>query len=107
MIEAAGLTKRYGATVAVQDLSFTIAPPGDRVPRAERCREIHHDAADPGPGRPGCRVGDGGRPAVRVVPMNVGDAIYTIRPEAHMLAPWAGFSVFCLSRWLRLPPGSS
>jgi ABC-2 type transport system ATP-binding protein len=26
MIEAAGLTKRYGATVAVQDLSFTIAP---------------------------------------------------------------------------------
>jgi ABC-2 type transport system ATP-binding protein len=26
MIEAAGLTKRYGATVAVKDLSFTIAP---------------------------------------------------------------------------------
>src|SRR6266581_1555473 len=26
MIEAAGLTKRYGAAVAVQDLSFTIAP---------------------------------------------------------------------------------
>src|SRR5579863_360102 len=26
MIEAAGLTKRYGAAVAVQDLSFTISP---------------------------------------------------------------------------------
>ena len=27
MIEATGLTKRYGATVAVDDLSFTV-PPG-------------------------------------------------------------------------------
>ena len=27
MIEAAGLTKRYGTTVAVDDLSFTV-PPG-------------------------------------------------------------------------------
>jgi hypothetical protein len=30
------------------------------------------------------------------LPMNAGDAIYTIRPEAHMLRPWAGFGVFCL-----------
>jgi hypothetical protein len=30
------------------------------------------------------------------LPMNAGDAIYTGRPEAHMLWPWAGFSVFCL-----------
>ena len=22
--------------------------------------------------------------------------IYTVRPEAHMLPPWAGFGVFCL-----------
>jgi hypothetical protein len=28
--------------------------------------------------------------------MNAGDAIYTGRPEAHMLWPWAGFGVFCL-----------
>ena len=30
------------------------------------------------------------------LPMNAGDAIYTVRPEAHMLQPWAGFGVFCL-----------
>jgi ABC-type taurine transport system ATPase subunit len=30
------------------------------------------------------------------LPMNAGDAIYTVRPEAHMLGPWAGFGVFCL-----------
>ena len=30
------------------------------------------------------------------LPMNAGDSIYTIRPEAHMLGPWAGFGVFCL-----------
>jgi len=30
------------------------------------------------------------------LPMNAGDAIYTGRPEAHMLWPWAGFGVFCL-----------
>ena len=30
------------------------------------------------------------------LPMNAGDTIYTVRPEAHMLQPWAGFGVFCL-----------
>jgi len=25
-----------------------------------------------------------------------GMAVYTVRPEAHMLQPWAGFGVFCL-----------
>jgi ABC-2 type transport system permease protein len=30
------------------------------------------------------------------LPMNAGDAVYTVRPEAHMLQPWAGFGVFCL-----------
>jgi len=30
------------------------------------------------------------------LPMNAGDALYTVRPEAHMLRPWAGFGVFCL-----------
>lgn len=29
-------------------------------------------------------------------PMNAGDSIYTVRPEAHMLGPWAGSGVFCL-----------
>ena len=32
----------------------------------------------------------------RYLPMNAGDAIYTVRPEPHMLQPWAGFGVFCL-----------
>jgi hypothetical protein len=30
------------------------------------------------------------------LPMNAGDAVYSVRPEAHMLQPWAGFGVFCL-----------
>jgi hypothetical protein len=30
------------------------------------------------------------------LPMNAGDTVYTVRPEAHMLQPWAGFGVFCL-----------
>ena len=30
------------------------------------------------------------------LPMNAGDAIYIVRPEAQMLQPWAGFGVFCL-----------
>ena len=30
------------------------------------------------------------------LPMNAGDTIYTVRHEAHMLRPWAGFGVFCL-----------
>jgi ABC-2 type transport system permease protein len=30
------------------------------------------------------------------LPMNAGDSIYTVRPEAHMLGPWTGFGVFCL-----------
>lgn len=34
--------------------------------------------------------------AGRYLPMNAGDAIYTVRPEAHMLAPWTGFGMFCL-----------
>ena len=32
----------------------------------------------------------------RYLPMNAGNTIYTVRPEAHMLGPWAGFGVFCL-----------
>src|SRR5207244_3109358 len=40
------------------------ARPGDRFPRAERRRQVHHDAADPRPGRAGFRVGHGRRPAV-------------------------------------------
>jgi hypothetical protein len=30
------------------------------------------------------------------LPMNAGDSIYTVRPEAHILGPWTGFGVFCL-----------
>jgi ABC-2 type transport system permease protein len=32
----------------------------------------------------------------RYLPMNAGDTIYTVRPQAHTLQPWAGFGVFCL-----------
>ena len=69
MIEARGLTKRYGATVAVEDLSFTV-PPGQVTGflGPERRRQVHHDAADPRPGRARLRVGHGQRPAVRGLP---------------------------------------
>jgi ABC-2 type transport system permease protein len=30
------------------------------------------------------------------LPMNAGGTIYIVRPEAHVLGPWAGFGVFCL-----------
>jgi ABC-2 type transport system permease protein len=39
------------------------------------------------------------------LPMNAGDAIYTVRPEAHMLQPWAGFGVFCLYAAVSLAVG--
>ncbi len=29
------------------------------------------------------------------LPSNAGGALWTINPEAHTLAPWAGFAVFC------------
>jgi ABC-2 type transport system permease protein len=39
------------------------------------------------------------------LPMNAGDTIYTVRPEAHMLQPWAGFGVFCLCAAAALAAG--
>jgi ABC-2 type transport system permease protein len=39
------------------------------------------------------------------LPMNAGDAIYTVRPEAHTLQPWAGFGVFCLHAAAALAAG--
>ena len=53
MIEAFGLTKRYGQKTAVDDLTFTVRP-GDRhrLPRAQRRGQVDHDADDPGSGRP-------------------------------------------------------
>ena len=48
MIEASGLSKRYGATLAVDDLSFTVLP-GQVTGFPERGREIHDDAPDPRP----------------------------------------------------------
>ena len=30
------------------------------------------------------------------LPVNAGQTIYTVRPEAHTLGPWPGFGVFCL-----------
>ena len=42
----------------------------------------------------------------RYLPMNAGDTIYTVRPEAHTLEPWTGFGVFCLYAAAASPPGS-
>lgn len=39
------------------------------------------------------------------LPMNAGDTLYTVRPEAHMLGPWAGFGVFCLYATAALAAG--
>ena len=36
MIEARGLTKRYGDKLAVDGLTFTVRPGGDELPGAER-----------------------------------------------------------------------
>ncbi len=53
-IEVSGLRKRFGPTLALDGMSFTVAPgPGDRLRRPERRREVHHDAGDPRPGRGG------------------------------------------------------
>ena len=58
MIEARGLTKRYGDTKAVDDLIVhRAARSGDRVPRAERRRASPRRCADPGPGRADARHG--------------------------------------------------
>jgi ABC-2 type transport system permease protein len=29
-------------------------------------------------------------------PANAGDAVFAVRPEASLLAPWTGFAVLCL-----------
>ena len=52
MIEARGLTKRYGDTLAVDNLSFSVAPgkiTGFLGPNG--AGQDHDDADDPGPGR--------------------------------------------------------
>ena len=65
MIEASGLSKRYGARLAVEGVSFRVAP--GRVTGflgAERGREVDHDAADSGPGHPQRRACDRERQGV-------------------------------------------
>ena len=50
MITVEHLTKKYGAFTAVDDVTFTAEPgPGDRLPRPQRRRQVHHHA---GHGRP-------------------------------------------------------
>jgi ABC-type transport system involved in multi-copper enzyme maturation permease subunit len=39
------------------------------------------------------------------LPMNAGDAIYTTRSEAHMLAPWTGLAVFSAYAAIALAAG--
>jgi hypothetical protein len=50
-IEVAGLRKRFGRVQALDGMTFTVAPGQVTVRRAERCREINHDAGDSRPGR--------------------------------------------------------
>ena len=51
-IEVSGLRKRFGPALALDGMSFTVAAgAGDRVRRAERSGQVHHDAGDPRPGR--------------------------------------------------------
>ncbi len=51
-IEVAGLRKRFGPTAgAGRHVLHRPAGAGDRFRRAERRRQIHHDAGDPRPGR--------------------------------------------------------
>jgi hypothetical protein len=45
MITIERLTKKYGPTVAVDDVSFTAAArPGDRLPRPQQGRQVDHHA---------------------------------------------------------------
>ena len=68
VIEVRGLTKRYGDVVAVDDLSLRRrAGTGDRVPRSQRGRQVHHHADGAGAGPPDIGGGARARPAVRVV----------------------------------------
>jgi hypothetical protein len=39
------------------------------------------------------------------LPMNAGDAVYTVRGQAHMLGPWTGFAVFSAYAALALATG--
>ena len=60
-----GLTKRFGAVTALDDLTFSVrARRGDRVPRPERRRQDHDAALPARPGRADVRVRDDRRPAL-------------------------------------------
>ena len=66
MIEARGLTKRYGDKLAVDQLTFTVEPGQDhRLPRPERGRQDDNDAADPWPGPAHPWLGHRARQGVR------------------------------------------
>ena len=66
MIQARGLTKRYGDKVAVDDFSFTVQPGhGHRLPGPQRRRQVHDHADDPRPRRSHLRLGDRQREALR------------------------------------------
>ncbi len=81
MIEVRSLTKRYGARVAVDDLSFVVKPGvvtgflgPNRSGKSTTMRLILGLDAPTG-----------------------GTALFTAtpNPDDHSLAPWAGFAVFC------------
>ena len=44
MITVQSLTKKYAGFTAVDDVTFTARRPGHRLSRAQRRREVHHDA---------------------------------------------------------------
>ncbi len=72
MIEARDLVKRYGSTMAVNDLSFSIRRPQlcqvQRLPKAE----------------------------LGSWPTQAGSQLTSVYHSAHTLQPWPGFGVICL-----------
>ena len=81
MIEVERLTKRFGSTLAVDDLSFSVAPGTITGPRAERRGEVDDHAGDPRPGPADVGQYDGARPPVP----RAGNAVAACRRVARDL----------------------
>jgi hypothetical protein len=83
MIEAKDLTKRYGDTLAVRDLSFEVHPEVVTGSWAPTGREIDHDAAHHGSGRQ--------RPRAVHAPQNRCHAGLS-QPQPSTFSPWTGLA---------------
>ena len=117
MIEAHGLVKRYGSTVAVSDLSFSIRPGlATGFPWPERRREDrHHHADDPGPLLPDAGLGNRRRgvqlPRPRLFQHTRGAGALLDEAKAlhggrcafdHSAAAWPRATAFPAAGWTRV-----